>query len=45
MVMVAVRNDISITSIFNDIRSIEDIPIIRCITSLGSGCSNSIICS
>ena len=37
------RNDIGITCVLNDIRGIKDITIIRCIASLRSGCSNSII--
>ena len=39
------RNNISITCVLNDIRGIEDITIIRCIASLRSGYSNSIICT
>mgnify|MGYP000973600381 CR=1 FL=1 len=37
MEVIAVRNDIGITRIFDDIRCVEDITIIRCITALSSG--------
>ncbi|CGF61221.1 Uncharacterised protein [Streptococcus pneumoniae] len=45
MVMISMRNDISITSIFNDIRSIKDITIICSIASLRTCQGNSTIVS
>ena len=37
------RNDIGIARIFDDIRCVEDITVIRCITSLSSGCNYRLI--
>ncbi|CVN98530.1 Uncharacterised protein [Streptococcus pneumoniae] len=43
MEVIAVRDNISITRVLNDIRSIEDIPIICGVASLGSGCNYCLI--
>ena len=41
--MIAMRNDIGITRVLNDIRGIKDITIIRCIAALSSSSDYRII--